>query len=322
MSLVSVVIPSYNAAQFLDETIASVQVQSDVDWELIIVDDGSTDSSRDLITTWQGRLGGRLRTHFGPNCGVSAARNTGTAMARGDFIQYLDSDDLLRPQTLQQRVQALAQGADVAYCDWQKLVGSTVGTYRAGEVVARRIEDVHARCDIALFTSFWAPPAALLYRRSVVDKIGGWNLTLPVIQDARFLLDAALAGAQFVHVPGIGADYRVQFGNSLSTRDPVRFVLDCFYNACQIEDIWRARGALDDEQCQALAGCYDYTSRTLLQADYATFLLNINRLYSVQPGFKASYPKLAGVLAKILGVKKTLYLMRQLKALLPLNGRH
>ena len=315
MSLVSVVIPSYNAARFLDETIASVQAQSDVDWELIIVDDGSTDSSRDLITAWQGRLGGRLWTHFGPNRGVSAARNTGTAMARGDFIQYLDSDDLLRPYTLQQRVQALAQDGDVAYCDWQKLVESVDGSYRPGEVVARKIEDVHARYDIALFTTFWAPPATLLYRRSVVDKIGGWNLALPVIQDARFLLDAALAGAQFVHVPATGADYRVQLGNSLSTRDPVRFVMDCFHNACQVEDIWREREALDDEQSKALAGCYDYTARTLLQHDYPAFQQNMKRLYGVEPGFRASYPKVASWLAQVLGHQRAALLLNSARQL-------
>lgn len=316
MSFVSVVIPCFNAARFLDETIASVQVQSGVDWELIVVDDGSTDTSRDLITSWQVRLGERLRTHFGPNCGVSAARNTGTAMARGDFIQYLDSDDLLRPHTLQQRVQALAQGADVAYCDWQKLIESADGNYRSGEVVARKIEDVHVRSEIALFTNFWAPPAALMYRRTVVEKIGGWNTTLPVIQDARFLLDAALVGAQFVYLPIAGADYRVQLSGSLSTRDPIRFVLDCFHNACQVEDIWRARGELDEEQSKALAGCYDYTARTLFQAEHPAFQQNIKRLYGVQPGFKASYPKVANWLAQALGHKRAALLLNAVNQLL------
>lgn len=315
MSLVSVVIPCYNASRFLDETIASVQKQSGVDWELIVVDDGSTDTSRDLITAWQLRLGDRLRSHFGPNRGVSAARNKGTVMARGDFIQYLDSDDLLRPSTLKHRVQALAQGADVAYCDWQKLVENADGNYHPGEVVARKIEDVHARCEIALFTNFWAPPAALMYRRAVVDKIGGWNLTLPVIQDARFLLDAALVGAQFVYLPGTGADYRVPSGNSLSTRDPMRFVLDCFHNACQVEDIWRARGGLDKEQCKALADCYDYTARTLLQGDYPEFQKNIKRLYGVQPGFRATLPKLAAVLAKTVGSGRAIKLLTRLQRL-------
>lgn len=315
MSLVSVVIPCYNAARFLDETIASIEPQTGVDWELIIVDDGSTDASHDLINAWQGRLGERLRTHFGPNCGVSAARNTGTAMARGDFVQYLDADDLLRPQTLQHRVQALAQGADVAYCDWQKLVEGADGAYHPGNVIARKIEDVHARCEIALFTHFWAPPAALLYRRTLVDRIGGWNLSLPVIQDARFLQDAALIGAQFAYVPGVGADYRVQLGSSLSTRDPARFVLDCFHNACQIEDHWRSVGELDADQRTALCNCYDYTARTLLYADYSAFQENIERLYAVQPGFKLTFPKLAAVLASTLGLDITCKLLKEFQRL-------
>lgn len=299
MSLVSVVIPCYNAARFLDETVASVVVQTGLDWELIIVDDGSTDTSRDLISAWQSRLGERLRTHFGPNCGVSAARNTGTAMARGGFIQYLDSDDLLRPHTLQQRVQALAQGGDVAYCDWQKLCEDVGGGFAPGEVVARSMEDVHARPEIALFTNFWAPPAALLYRRKVVDAIGGWNLTLPVIQDARFALDAAFVGARFVHVPGVGADYRVLRGSTtLSTRDPARFVLDCFHNACQVEEIWRARGELDDEQINALKIVLGQTAR---------FFYEKNRLQ-----FKEIYLKLKNLDADYLPASKKLALLSKL----------
>lgn len=314
-ALVSVVIPCYNAARFLDETITSVVAQTGVDWELIVVDDGSVDNSRQCIEAWQARLGNRMRAHFGPNGGASAARNTGTTMARGGFIQYLDSDDLLRPGTLQHRVAALASNADVAYCDWQRLCEGVDGGFAPGDVVARTMEDVHARPEIALFTNFWSPPAALLYRRKVVDAIGGWNLTLPVIQDARFALDAAFVGARFVHVSGVGADYRVLRGSaSLSTRDPTRFVLDCFHNACQVEDHWRSHGGLDTDRRAALADCYAYTARTFLKNDYAVFRENLARLYLMQPGLKLTYPKLGGLLARVLGPSIAVHILDGMQA--------
>jgi glycosyltransferase involved in cell wall biosynthesis len=310
MHLVSVIIPCFNAERFIDATIASVDQQTGVDWELIVVDDGSSDGSLKVIKAWQHRLGIRMKLHSGPNRGVSAARNTGTAMAHGDFLQYLDADDLLRPGTLQRRVAALAAGGDVVYCDWQKLVEQPDGGFSAGEIIARCIEDMHQRAEIALLTKFWAPPAALLYSRQIVDEIGGWNESLPVIQDARFALDAAIAGARFVHLPEVGADYRVLRGTSLSSSNPLRFVRDCFHNACQIEDYWRAHGGLDDDRRAALIACYDFTARTLLQLDYPAFKRNLERLYGVEPGFRSSYPKVGGLLAKWIGQQRAVRCMQ------------
>ncbi len=299
--LISIVIPCYNASRFIGETLASVTWQSLSDWEVIVIDDGSTDDSRNVIEAWRERLGDRMRTEYGPNRGVSAARNSGTRLARGEFIQYLDADDLLRPDTLLRRVNAIVAGGDVAYCDWQKLQENEDGSFTPGDVVARRMDEVHPIPEIALFTTFWAPPAALLYRRSIVEAVGGWNESLPVIQDARFALDAALAGGRFVHVPGVGADYRVLRGTSLSSRDPVRFIRDCYLNACQVGEYWRAHGGLNEERRKALADCYSYTARTLLHSDDAAFKENLGRLYEVQPRFSLSYPKIAGALTTLVG---------------------
>src|SRR4051794_40223119 len=91
--LVSVIIPCYNARRFLSDTLASVFAQSYRETQVIIIDDGSTDGTADLIRSFSDRI---IAEH-GPNRGVSAARNRGTALARGEFIQYLDADDLLIP---------------------------------------------------------------------------------------------------------------------------------------------------------------------------------------------------------------------------------
>lgn len=312
MPLVSVIIPCYNAVRFLDATLASAEAQSGVDVEFIVVDDGSTDDSRNHIAAWQSKLGERLRVHLGPNRGASAARNTGTAMARGEFIQYLDADDVLRPNTLSERVRALRGGADVAYCDWQRLEENASGDFTAGEVVSRTMESVHPRPEIALFTHFWAPPAALLYRRSIVDAIGGWNVSLPIIQDARFALDAALAGARFQHVPRVGADYRMLRGSSLSSRDPLAFVMDCYTNACQIEDRCRLNRTLDDDWRKAIALSYHYTARALFLGKHPAFATNMERLYEIEPGFRLSYAKVANSAARCLGMPAAHSFMRML----------
>src|SRR3954465_6548006 len=110
--LVSIVIPCYNSARFLVETVESALSQTYTPAEIILVDDGSTDGSAELIRSY----GHRVKAEFGPNCGGGAARNRGTALARGEFIQYLDADDLLIPDAIEKRVAALQQStADVAY---------------------------------------------------------------------------------------------------------------------------------------------------------------------------------------------------------------
>ena len=246
--MISIIIPCYNAASTLTSTIESALTQ-DADREIIVVNDGSTDKSQDIICSF----GNLIRSHATVNRGVSAARNTGCEIARGRFIQFLDSDDLLLPGTLEARRSALeAADGDVAHTDWQKLDLQPDGSYVPGEIVCPDMAVMTQDIECATATSrFWAPPAALLYRRRIVDRIGPWPAGLPVIQDARYLFEAAAEKAIFVYVPGIGAQYR-QSPGSLSRSSKARFLTDCVRNTEEIEAIWRQRGSLSATKAEAL----------------------------------------------------------------------
>ena len=310
--LVSIVIPCYNGERFLAETLDSAFTQTYPLTEIVIVDDGSLDGSAALIRSY----GDRVRAEFGPNRGASAARNRGTALARGEFIQYLDADDLLTENAVARRVSALrTESAEVAYSDWEKLIEDEAGEFHAGDQTARLIEDVNPNVEIALITDFWAPPAALTYRRSIVHKIGGWNEGLPVIQDARFLQDAAHAGARFVHAPGIGARYRVHRGASLSRRSQTAFVADVFRNGCDWHARYKAAGRLGPEECRALAQIYDYTARSQFFADRPVFRECVSCLYEVEPGFRMTWPKVASVASSAMGFPVAGALMRGAESL-------
>src|ERR1700733_3429878 len=243
---VSVVIPCYNAARWIGETLASVLEQPGRP-DVIVVDDGSTDDSVAVIE----RLAGdRVRLLTQRHAGVSRARNIGTAAALGDWLQYLDADDLLCPGSLAERQAVLAAtGADVAYCDWVKWVPGP-GGFEAGETIAATLGP---RADVELIGPRWWPPGALLYRRALVDRIGPWREDLPVIQDARFLQDAAIHGARFAHAPHVGLRYRLHGAESLSRRDPRAFNDDRFRNAAQLLAGFRAEGTLDEARRQVLA---------------------------------------------------------------------
>jgi glycosyltransferase involved in cell wall biosynthesis len=266
--MISVIIPCYNASSTLRMTVDSAFSQSYPEKEVIIIDDGSTDGSADIIKSY----GAAIVTEFRPNQGASAARNHGTRLARGDYIQYVDADDVLAPDTLAKRVHALeTTGADIAHTDWQQFTISADGSICQGNVIAvpldRFAEDVEAACASS---TFWAPPAAILYRRWVVDRIGQWNPRLPVIQDARFLFDASRVGARFTHVEGVGALYRVS-NDSLSRRSAERFIRDCFVNATEIEAIWREDGELTDARRQALIEMWSYLATSTFRANLPEF---------------------------------------------------
>jgi glycosyltransferase involved in cell wall biosynthesis len=277
----SVIIPCYNCERYLEETIQSVKEQTYPEVELVLVDDGSTDGTRAIIE----RHADEAVCHFGPNRGASAARTTGTELASGAYIQYLDADDRLRPDALEQRVAALeAESADVAYSQYQRL-RPTGGGFVNGDVIEKTLEDVHPDPEIATFRQFWLPPVALTYSRRIVKKIGGWNEDLPVIQDARFLQDAAFHGGTFVKVDGVLGEYRDHEAGSLSTTDQRAFHRDIWVNARQIEERWRERqGRLAASQKTALAAVYDHCGRALFGLDRTIYTQAVHRIEELDPG--------------------------------------
>ena len=298
---VSIIVPCFNASRFLSETLNSAFSQTFSDCEVIAIDDGSTDNTRAVIESY----GNRVRAEFGPNRGPSAARNRGTALARGSFIQYLDADDVLLPDAIALRVEALTiSGADVAYSDWQRLEEQAAGTFSPGRIVARTMADVHPEPEIACFSDFWAPPAALLYRRSIVQKIGSWNEGLPVIQDARFLLDAALHGARFVHVQGVSAYYRVHHGPSVSRSNPTHFLRDCFRNASEIEDWFRAHGGISSDRRLALRRAYEVVARGSFEQDNETFEKAWRALERIYPRYCPDRGFVLSALSRLIGYRR------------------
>jgi len=107
--LVSVIVPTYNRERWIGETLDSLHAQTWTPLEVIVVDDGSTDGTAKLLEKRSLR-GDRMRVITQANAGVSAARNAGTQASRGEFIIYLDSDDLLFPEAIRNYVESLING--------------------------------------------------------------------------------------------------------------------------------------------------------------------------------------------------------------------
>lgn len=112
---VSVIIPTYNRAAMLPRAIDSVLAQTFADWELVIVDDGSSDQTEQVLATYQEKLGEKLVVVRRPHLGCSAARNQGIKVCRGRFVAFLDSDDEFLPYKLEYQLELLTEHPELGF---------------------------------------------------------------------------------------------------------------------------------------------------------------------------------------------------------------
>jgi glycosyltransferase involved in cell wall biosynthesis len=293
---VAIVVPCHNAMATLGATLKSALSQTGVR-EVIAVDDGSTDETLAVARFYEPHT----RVVTGPNSGVSAARNRGIAETTADWLQFLDADDLLEPGTIAaRRDTARASGADVVICDWEEILDDGTGRCTAGPRRAIDWQALAEDAQVATATHVWAPPAAILYRRSLVERIGGFRTDLAVAEDARFLFDAAYRGARFAHSPHIGARYRVA-ASSLSRRDPALFWSCVLLNGREIEALWRARGRLDAARRRAIHGIYNHAARGLFAVAHPSYFEAVAALRSVGLPLPR-HSQVAAPLARLLGL--------------------
>ena len=154
--MISIVIPAFNAERFLRDTVQSCLGQR-LELEIVIIDDGSVDDTHTIARSFEPDI----RVISGPNRGVSSARNRGVAEVMREWIQFVDSDDLLASGTLERRLAAAEMtGADVVVTDWAEFeIDSDLSTGR----IRPRAADWEALkrdgAEFACATSFWALPA-------------------------------------------------------------------------------------------------------------------------------------------------------------------
>jgi glycosyltransferase involved in cell wall biosynthesis len=192
--LVSVVVPTYNRAAVLPRAINSALGQSLRDLELIVVDDGSTDSTGELVDAVRDP-----RVHFirlPTGAGVAGARNAGVRAARGDWVAFLDSDDEWLPSRLEQQVvrfrEDAGSAAAVGYCFVQQR------DERTGRTVPARRGSPEGDVFPALLTG-WSPlPSCLVVSRRALLAIRGWDENLPAFEGHDLCLRLAEAGFHFV----------------------------------------------------------------------------------------------------------------------------
>jgi glycosyltransferase involved in cell wall biosynthesis len=202
---VSVVIPAYNAADTIAAAIQSVSAQRHVDLECLIVDDGSTDGTLEVVRSAVAD-DPRYRVLVQHNAGPAAARNTALRAATGEWVAFLDADDVWLPAKLEQQL-GLAASADVVYTDaYLELDGRRVGTY--SEHWPAPAADVDMLAHL-LARPNPIPLLSVLVRRAALDGVGGFAVALHGVEDIDLWLRLAAAGQRFVYLDRPTCSYRV-----------------------------------------------------------------------------------------------------------------
>lgn len=182
--LISVIVPVYNAAKYLDACLKSLCAQDYPDWEAVLVDDGSTDDSPRLCDEWTAKEP-RIRVLHRKNGGVSAARNAGIAEAKGEYLAFLDSDDRIEPEFLSTLCRIMGE-TDLAICGVED-GGQSATTIAESSLTLDTLRRTPSRYADLTYINFCTNK---LYRTSIIQK---YHLGFPVgvrrSEDVNFVQD-------------------------------------------------------------------------------------------------------------------------------------
>lgn len=213
--LVSVIVPTYQMGRFLPMALASIQAQTYPDWEVHVVDDGSTDDTAAVMQRFLADP--RFHYHRGPRRGVSAARNAGIRNARGEFVALLDADDMWRPAKLALQVECLRHEpkVGVAYTNVQMvdLEGNPVATYQEPRYDGRITDRLIVRNFVTGCSS--------LIRRELLVRAGSYDESLETGEDYDLWLRLSLQ-CEFRYLPEVTYLYRQWPGQA--SRDERRMI--------------------------------------------------------------------------------------------------
>ncbi len=224
--MVSIIIPTFNYAAYISETLNSVKHQTFSNWECIVVDDGSTDTTREIVENFATQ-DARFKYVYQENKGVSVARNCGVKIATGQYIQFLDGDDLLQENKLKSQIEVLEKNShiDIVYNNVLFFEDSNPTVFKTSlngdkknnwmPKISDKGADVIAQFSTINFMVINAP----LLRKTIFSSVGFFNEKLKALEDWDFWMRCALADCYFHFNESSNACALVRVhGGSLSTQ--------------------------------------------------------------------------------------------------------
>ena len=278
---VSVIIPTYNRASFIADAINSCLAQGlhSTDLEIIVVDDGSTDDTSTLLRDFSDKI---FQLSLPDNMGRNSARNAGLAYASGNYVKFLDSDDLLEPGSLQlELVTAQRENADIVVSGWKTV-----------EILADRSERLTGYFDApvmepiidSLLAGRAVPTSAALYSRALIGVIR-WDETLRKLDDWDWFIRAALRAKKIIRADGISYSWREHAGQGIRSETMLHNALEHHVILGKLEGALAASGMLTPARRQRLAQYFYKEMRVLCLSDKAAFYRGVSHIYNLDPDF-------------------------------------
>ncbi len=214
-SLISIIMPCYNAGKLIAETIESVLQQTHKEFELIIIDDGSTDNSKEIISSFNDE---RIKYFAQPNAGQCKASNFGISVSKGDFIKFLDADDIINSKHLELQLTRIKDHPDcIASCEWGRFYDDDFSSAVFNpESVWKDLPGL-TWLKMSLSQKYDMMGAWLwLIPRAILEKAGGWDERLSLNNDFEFSIRLLLNADKVLFAEGAKIYYRSGGAGTLS----------------------------------------------------------------------------------------------------------
>ncbi len=276
--LVSILIPCFNAEQWIAQAIESALAQTWPQKEVIVVDDGSTDGSLEIIR----KFDGRIRWETGPNRGGGSARNRLLELAKGEWLQYLDADDFLLPQKLERQMEFSRNHDCEVICSptiWEKQEGDRFYSMKT------RIPEPH---DPWVLLVLWYLPqtGGPLWKRSALVRAGGWRVEQPCCQEHELYFRLLAMRCRFEIYNSCFAVYRDWDHSSRLTMRRFREVRKERLNILdQVEKFLSENGQMSGSRHQAINDARHQIAREAWQSDRQLALSIAEKIRNSDIGF-------------------------------------
>lgn len=207
MSKVSVIIPNYNRAKLIGLTIENMLSQTLKPWEIIVVDDGSTDESLEIIRSF----GSKVKLICQENRGPGASRNVGLSIATGEYIQFLDSDDLCSLNKLEVQVKALnTSGFDIAYSPWVKVnIDVKNRVFFESYILQQLSLPTHIDILNSFLRGWFIIFQSCLFNHDFIKKVGNFDESFMILEDSEFLFRMILQNPSICFIENCLTLYRI-----------------------------------------------------------------------------------------------------------------
>lgn len=260
---VSVIMPTYNYGHYIGRTLSSVLAQTFRDFEIILVDDGSTDNTQEIVQSFSDP---RIRYFYQENQGACVARNFGIYKSRGDYFLFHDADDLIETDHLEEYLQVAVENPG------SNIYGPAVKVRFENGLL--KVLSVKGKCPgndlLEHWLGHWAIPVhCILWPRINIDKVGAWDEKLYANQDGDYAMRALVAGIQFVFAENAPQASYLRHENEseqISSTINEKTALSKIKVLEKIEGLLTEKGALERKYKNALGEKYYEFSRLWLYA--------------------------------------------------------